>query len=424
MALTKRAIDALKYDPDGSAAQILWDHTLPGYGVRVFASGAKSFILDYRAGGRKRRITLGRYGVLTPDQARKKAMRELTSVNNGGDPAEERRESRKAITVRDYADVYVDQYAKKRKRTWPEDRRRLDRNIIPTLGSRTLASVTRADIAKLHRTIGSRAKYEANRTAALLKVMRSVAIEWGYLPETAPSWSVKPFREQKRARWVKPDELPALLLAIDAEESVYVRGALHLALLTGMRRGELLGLRWQHVDLNRAEINLPTTKADRPHVVPLSPEAVTVLSGLPRMLGNPFVFCSPKKHGVALHDLKEPWERVRARTWLAAHPEEAATLRSKAEAHVRANGGAVESRLLLLANEEAKKRGETLRLHDVRRTTGSMLAIAGASLPLIGAVLNHSNPTTTQIYARLQDDTPRAALEKLGQRVRAAREGL
>jgi integrase len=431
MAMTKRHIDALKFDPDGPAAQILWDRTLPGFGVRVLASGTKSFILDYRdANGRQRRITLGRYGILTPDSARKRARAELASVSAGADPVEARRAKRRAVTLREFADTYIDRHAKPRNRTWKADRRRLDKNILPSLGSRALASITRADIATLHAKLGKTAPMEANRHAALLSSMRARAIEWGFLDEDAAHWKVKKFKEQSRETWVTPEWLPALLAAIDAETSPHVRGALYIALLTGMRRSEVLGLRWQDVDLTRGEINMQRTKAGRPHTVPLSSDAVTVLAELPRLLGNPYVFPSDLKAGERLHDLNRPWDRVRARFYLATHPDEAVTLRERAEADVAArskHAGAhegrdpVQDRLLALAAAEAVAKGEALRLHDVRRTAGSLLALGGASLPIIGAVLNHSNASTTQIYARLTQDAPRKALEGLAAVVRAAK---
>ena len=439
MALTKRDIDAFRHDPNGKPAQILWDGSLPGFGVRVFASGAKSFILDYRFNGIKRRLTIGAYGELTPKQARDLAVQNLADVARGIDPLAARdaareaaRQAQMALTLREYADVYIERHAKPHKKSWKEDRRRLDREILPTLGSLKLADITRADVAALHARLARRTKHEANNVVRLLTVMRSSAIEWGYLPENTGSWSVKLFRFPSRDRWVTPDELPHLLAAIDAEESVHVRGALYIALLTGMRRGEVLGLRWTDVDLSRREIHLSDTKANRTHVVPLVAEAVDVLRGLPRMLGNPYVFPSPTKAGRPHHDMKRAWHRVRARLWLATHPDEERVLRVQAEADVAArskHAGAhegrdpVQDRLLDLAAAEGLKRGEALRRHDVRRTTGSLMAISGASLPQIGAILNHSNPTTTQIYARLIDDTRRAGLELVAQRVRAARTG-
>lgn len=142
-----------------------------------------------------------------------------------------------------------------------------------------------------------------------------------------------------------------------------------------MRRSELLSLRWTDVDLDRQEVNLRETKAGRSHVVPLAAPAVDLLSGLPREVGNPHVFPSLNSGG-HLYDLKKPWRRIRDRAGL-----------------------------------------EDVRLHDLRRTVGSFLALDGASLQLIGKILNHTEAKTTVIYARLTEDATRQALERHGERI-------
>lgn len=370
MSLTKKSIDLLRYDLGGPSAQILWDNALPGFGIRVFPSQAKSFILDYYADGRKKRLTLGRYGVLTPQQARDRAIAMLGRVAGGADPAADQRERRGIQSLRSFAPIYLanaktrgnpSRRQRQPKKTWSEDERRINKYLIPELGGRKLTDIKRADVARLHELIGRSAPYEANRVLALLAVMLSVAVDMGFLPDDHqnPARRVTPFGERSRERWVTPNELPALLSAIEAEASPHARGALMLALLTGMRRGEILGLKWQDVDLARSEINLIDTKAGRSHVVPLSSEATDVLRSLPRMVGNPYVFCSPVKPGGRLHDLKRPWENVRARYWLAQNPEEGDRLRRQAQEDVRkyskhaAKGSSsVEARLLTLAAQK------------------------------------------------------------------------
>lgn len=437
MALTKRSIDALKYKAGGPSSQFLWDGSIPGFGIRVFESGAKSFVLDYWFKGRKRRYTIGPYGALTVQQAREIAVQLLAEIIKGADPLAQRRAARGAskrerdvVTVREFSSTYVERHAKLRKRSWKEDQRRLNKHVLPALGTRALASVTRADIALLHTTIGKTAQYEANRVLALIAVMYACAEEWGHLPEgfTNPATKVKPFAERKREKWVKPDELPELVGAIEAENDPHVRGALMLALYTGMRRSEILGLRWEDVDLSRSELNLPHTKANREHKVDLVPDAVEILRKLPRARGNQYVFPSPVVPGERMYDLNRPWDRVRARAWLLRNPDEACTLRERASDEVQLRGKhatkgetAITDRLLQLALAEMKRRGDVVRFHDVRRTVGSLMALDGAALQLIGKVLNHSNVDTTLVYARLVEDAPRHALEKVAERVRVAR---
>lgn len=427
MALTKTAIDRLEYDPAGPKQQVEYDGAeLPGFGVRVHPTGRKTFVLTYRVPGTPapKRIVIGTYGVMTLDEARKEARQKLLEAKSGKDPLEERRRLRYGESVKDLAKVYLDRHARPHKKTWPEDERRINRHVLPALGSKRIEDVKRSDVARLHNKIGKTAPYEANRVLALVATMFSKAEEWGLLEEGRPNPAarVQPFKERSRDRWITPEEMPRLIEAIDGEPSPYIRAAIRLYLLTGLRRNELLGLRWRDIDFDRLEIRLGDTKAGRSHTVPLSTAAEAILRELPRGIGNAYVFPGedPRK---PLVNIAKPWRRIRARFWLLGNPDRAAVLRARAEADVarrskHADKGpeAIEARLIALAQEEAKGE-EDVRLHDLRRTVGSWLATAGASLPLIGKVLNHSNASTTQIYARLAEDAARAALEAHGEKI-------
>lgn len=430
--LTKRDVNALVYDPDGRATQVLYDEGgVPGFGVRVRSTGRKTFVVWYRTKtGRVRMLTLGRFGVFTVDQARKKARAELARVANGADPVEERRKERNGTTVKDLATVFIDRHAKKRKKSWEEDLRRLDQYVLPDFGSWHVGDVRRADIARLHNAIGERKPYEANRVLALLSVLFAKAEEWGFLPEGSPNpaRNVQRFPERSRDTFVTAEQMPALADAIEAEDNLYVRAAFKLYLLTGLRRSELVNLRWADVDLDGARLRLDDTKAGRSHTLPLSTPALEILGDLPRMLGNPYVFAGQRR-GRPVGNIGAAWERVRARLWLAMHPAEAEGLVQQAEAevaeaktrnrHASDRAEVVQARVLSLANERASG-PQGIHLHDLRRTAGSWLAMGGASLPLIGKVLNHTKASTTQVYARLAEEAPRAALEELAERMVAA----
>lgn len=378
--LTKGRIDRLKHDPNGPATQIEYDDEIPGFGVRLYESGRKAFVVWYRtASGRKRMQTIGAFGPWTLQQAREEAREIIVEANRGSDPMAERQGARRGTSVREFSAVYLERHAKPRKKTWTEDERRIEKHINPALGARKMEDLRRADVARFHGEIGMDAPYEANRVLALLRVMLNKAEEWGYLEEGTPNPAAKvePFREKKRDRWVRPEELPRLMEAVAEEENPYIRAAVKLYLLTGLRKSELLGLRWQDVELSgdRPELRLRDTKAGRPHTVPLSPVAVEILRDLPRMLHNPHVFPGHRK-GQPLVNISKPWRAIRERAGM-----------------------------------------KDVRLHDLRRTVGSWLATSGASLPLIGSVLNHTNASTTQIYAHLADDAARQALEKHGERI-------
>jgi integrase len=424
MKLTKRTIDQLAYDPAGPTQQIHFsDDGPPGFGIRVNPAGTKSFVLWYRTTtGRKRLHTIGRYGVLTVDQATAKARTLLGDVIEGADPADERQQARAAPTVRNFATAYMDRYAKPKKRSWRADQQMLDAYVLPAFGNRKLEEITRADVALFHHEMGQETPIQANRVLALLSTMFNLAEDWGFVPEGHPNPARvrrgQKFKERSRDRWISPDELPRLVEAIDAEANPVVRAAIRLYLLTGLRRNELLNLRWRDIDLERLEIKIPDTKAGRPHIVAITPTAEAILRSLPRGIGRAPVFPGedPAK---PLVNLNKPWLRIRARFWLAANPEREPELRRRAEIdvanrqkHAPKSDAAVEGHLIALAQEEAKREGEDIRLHDLRRTVGSWLAMDGASLPLIGKVLNHSNPSTTQVYARIAEDAARDALER------------
>lgn len=315
---------------------------------------------------------------------------------------------------------------KQHKKSWKEDQWRLDKYILPAFGCRKVADVKLTDVARFHQKMGDRSKAEANRCLALLSVMFNLAGDWG-LKDAAipnPAARVKKFKVQSRDRWVTQAEMPILLRAVGDEASLYVRAAIWMYLLTGVRKNELLVLRWRDIDFERREMRLETTKAGRSHVVPLSAPAVEILEELPKQLGNAYVFPGALP-GKPLVNIDKSWRRVRTRFWLTMNPEAAADLRRKAAAEVRQRSkhagkgdSAIEAQLLAMA-EGAAQDDLNLRLHDLRRTVGSWLATSGASLPLIGKVLNHSNASTTQIYARLSEDVTRSVLEEHGARIKA-----
>ena len=393
MALTKRQIDAARYGGDGTSWDMRPDGTIPGLALRVYPSGTKSFVLRYRAGGpRVRFVTLGRYGVLTLEQARKKARKLLGQVADGLDPAEEKRRRRvEGVTVGAFADRWLEDYAKAHRRSWPEDARRIETRIKPALGRLPLASVTPGDVAKLHAEIGRTAKVEANRVAQLVRALYNAAAAWGAVPAGHPNpaavsrspylggnSAVRTFRERSRERYVRPDEMPRLLKAIEQEENAEGRAVLRLLLLTGCRKTEILGARWEDVDLKRGELRLPEAKeGGRTVRVPL--EAVELLKGLPRGT-SPYLFPSRSDPEKPRGDIKRSWARVRERAGL-----------------------------------------EDVRVHDLRRTVGAWLASAGASELVIGDVLGHSDPTATRVYARIADESARAALEEFAAAVRRSR---
>lgn len=379
--LTKRLIDSI-VAKDGDI--VVWDDALAGFGVRVKPSGVKSFCIQYRnAQGRSRRLTIGRYGRLTVDQARTLAKEHLGRVDKGKDPIEIKRQERQAVTMKELAARYLEEHARPKKRpaSVARDQRLIERFILPAMGARKIKEVTRADVAALHHKIGQETPIQANRTLAVLSKMMTLAIRWGLKEGDNPCRYVERFKERKRERYLSADELARLGKALnDAEASGANPGplnAIRLLVLTGARLGEVLGLRWEWVDFDRSCIRLPESKTGA-KVIPLGGPALELLRGLPRQAGNPHVFPG-QKLGRHLSDINATWRKTR---------------------------------------DAAKLKG--VRLHDLRHSFASVGAGSGVSLPVIGALLGHSEPATTARYAHLADDPLREAADKIAGQVAAA----
>lgn len=377
--LTKRVVDDSTYEGDGVRRDVRWDASLPGFGIRIYPSGRKAFVLSYREAGRKRLMTLGMYGPLTLDQARDQAKLNLGEVIKGNNPLDQRKDRAKAKIIGDLCNEYLSRYAPSKK-SIRDDRRYIDRYILPRWRGIRIDSLKRSDIADLHHSFAARAPYAGNRMLALLRRMLNLAKLWGFVGDsfTNPATGIPLHKEVQRDRWVTADELPRLAEAISDQPNPFIRGALWLYLLTGVRKSELLGARWGDVDLERRELRLSDTKAGRPHIVPLSEPALDILRALPRYEGNPFVLPG-RKEGGHLVNMAKAWDQVRG------------------------NAGI-----------------EDVRLHDLRRTVGSWLAQSGSGIHLIGKILNHSNLSTSMIYARFSKSIEHEALERHGERLMAA----
>lgn len=362
MKLTKAAIDSMTYRSERGQKDIHWDDEVHGFGVRVWESGRRVFVLKYRAAGRQRLLTLGPYGVLTVQQARDQARQRLGEVLQGKDPMLQREKERRGSTVNDLCDAYLERHAERRKASARDDRRMIDAHLKPRFGAMRIEAVRREDIARLHDSIGREHPTTANRMLSLVSGMWNKAKLWGYLTDAAPNPAkgIERFPEVKRERFVTKDEMPALIEAIDEVPNVFAKAALWLYLLTGLRKNEVLKLRWEHIDLKQRTLYLPTTKAGRSHHLPLSPPAVELLAALPRICANPWVICgkNDKSHMV---DLRYYWDDVREEAGLT-----------------------------------------DVRIHDLRHTIASWLVSSGTSLALIGRVLNHSQARTTQRYAHFE----------------------
>ena len=174
MKITKKVIDGFRYRGNRQAEKpsrdVRWDDQLPGFGIRVFPTGRKSFVLSYRSNSRKRLMALGTYGVLTLDQARGKARSLLGDVIDGRDPLQERQKEARGQKVKDLCTAYLERHAKPHKKTWKTDESRINNYILPAWKGHKISAITRSDVAALHHKIGQKTPIEANRGAPFFSI--------------------------------------------------------------------------------------------------------------------------------------------------------------------------------------------------------------------------------------------------------------
>ncbi|MEZ5930182.1 MAG: integrase arm-type DNA-binding domain-containing protein, partial [Parvularculaceae bacterium] len=295
--LTKRVVDAAT---PHTSRYTIFDTDVRGFGLRVFPSGEKSWIYEYRSGegGRraaKKRVTMGSVKRMTASQARALAERLRARVNAGEDPQAQKAKQRDALTVDELADLFLaDHIGAKRKagtkisydgviRAW----------VIPSLGAKKAKDVKRADIARLHLEMKNRPS-QANRTVAIIGSMFSFAYRRG-LVETDhnPARGIDKFPEKGRERFLSSEELERLGAAIREAETVgipwridstkktkhlrkenretvlgeHAAAAIRLLIFTGARLREILHLEWEHVDLERGLLMLPDSKTGKKTIV-------------------------------------------------------------------------------------------------------------------------------------------------------------
>ena len=213
--LSKAVVEKASSD---SKDVFLWDEALPGFGIRVKPSGQKSYVIQYRerSSGRSRRMTIGAHGpLLSFSEAKKRARMKLAGVLAGGDPAAQRKDERTAPTVDDLCIDYLKRHAvpNKRPKSVRDDRSMIDRLILPSLGERKVAKITRRDVETLHLAMAGR-PYAANRLLSLLSKMFSLAVAWDWRPDN-PVKGIKRFQEEKRDRWLSDEELKRIWAVLE-----------------------------------------------------------------------------------------------------------------------------------------------------------------------------------------------------------------
>lgn len=396
--LSKRAVDASQPE---QKRYTVFDTEIRGFGLRVFPSGKKSWIFEYRAGGggrraAKKRITIGAATDLTPEQARRRAEKLRAEIKLGADPQADKADQRQALTLAELAEVFLEEHVRSKRAAGTvvhyEDIVR--RILLPKLGRTKARDITRSDISRLHLS-WSHTPYQANRILAIVGSMYGFAGKHGLVPEGLnPARYIEKYKERGRERYLSADELERLGAALREAETVgipwtidpakkskhvpkenrrtvigeHAAAALRLLLFTGARLREILHLRWGQVDLERGLLFLPESKTGQKTIV-LNAPAMSVLSNLTRV--GHFVIASAsagEENEKPRSDLKRPWSVISHHAGL-----------------------------------------HDVRIHDLRHNFAAFGAGGGMGLPIIGKLLGHTQAATTQRYAHLDSDPLRNA---------------
>lgn len=393
----------------------MWDNELKGFGLKATPTGRKVFLVQYRLGGRSgkaQRVTIGVYGNITADEARRKAKALLGELAEGKDVAAikrlEKNEKRTAVTIAELAKDFLEGFVKaKRKASTQVEYARLIRKIIvPSLGKQCVRDLSHREVERWH--IGLRpTPTQANRSLAVLSKMLSWAIRTGQKPDRInPCSAIEKFKEQPRKRYLSDSELAALGSALRQAETIgipwvidksksaskhlprdeakrtriidpFAVAAIRLYLLTGARLSEVLTLRWDEVDMEWRVLRLSDSKTDA-KLIPLNAPAIAVLDAMQKLKENPYVIPGllPGSHRA---DLKRPWNAIRSLAGI-----------------------------------------EDVHIHDLRHTVGAVAVAGNVSLRLIGGLLGHASEKTSARYAHISDNPIREAAEIVGERISKA----
>ncbi len=394
MRFTDRSIAALK--PKAKLYEV-WEDGRTGLGVRVSPKGRKSWNYMYRFDGKARRMTLGTYPAVSLASARVKHASAKELLTKGTDPGalhvEKRRAERQAETVNDIAEEYLEKYARPRKRSADEDERMLNKDVLPSWGTRKARDIRRRDVILLLDQIVERgAPIAANRTLGVIRRMFNFAISRDLLDTTPVAMVKPPAKETQRERVLSPEEIRVFWKGID--EGLISPGiclALKLQLVTAQRKGEWVGAALSEFDLEEERVwTIPSERAKngKTHRVPLSPLAVSLIEKAQELAGGSgWLFPSPRG------DVPVRPEAVNQALYRACVP---IAERPKSD------------RL----SEKPVFSLTDIVPHDLRRTAASNMAALGINRLVISKILNHVETSVTAIYDRhTYDAEKRHALE-------------
>jgi integrase len=411
--------DARKAIAPKQGQRFVWDSETKGFGLRITAMGAKSFILDYRADGRQRRITIGSFPDWTVSAARAWARDIKREVDKGVDPMRERQEDRDAKTMRDLWERYKSEWLpRKAQKTQCNETGMWENLILSKFAKNKVRQIDPNDIDELHTEITNvrEAPAMANRTIASVRKAFNLAIRWGWI-EKNPAIGIRKNPEERRNRYLNKKEIAALAKALHEHSDRTSANAIKLLMLTGARKTEVTSATWDMFDLENGIWTKPSahTKQRRLHRVPLNSPALNLLKEIKKQAQkayaekisedkeakeSPFVFPSDILPNQPIQEIRKTWITVC----------KAAGLMDKIPKKNRAGKTMKDDKGQIITID-----WPNVRIHDLRHSFASILVSAGASLPLIGQMLGHTQVQTTQRYAHLYDDTLRKAADMVGE---------
>ena len=355
LKITKRVVENQK--PQNKDI-LIWDTEIKGFCCKITPKGSRVYMLYYRnKDNRQRKPKIGTHGNITCEQARDIAKEWQSIIAKGGDPSKEKQDGKNAISVKELGDMYFKErlpYLKPRSAT--ELKRLWDKNITPFIGGMKINQVDISDIKKLQTTFSDR-PYTANRNLEALNSAFKHAIKHNMLKNSNPCEHVKKFKEKSRERFLSMNELSELSIILkkceeEKTEFKIVIDLIRLLIFTGCRSSEILTLKWEYVNFENGCLMLPDSKTGAKTVY-LAPFALEVLANIEKVKNNPYVIVG-KNEGTHLTPPQKAWRRIRKQAGL-----------------------------------------DDVRIHDLRHSFASIGAASGLSLPIIGALLGHSQPNTT-----------------------------
>jgi integrase len=388
-------------EPKPGVSYQIFDTEVIGFAVRVHASGARSFTIDYRHAGRQRRMTIGRWPEWSVTAARERAKELRRAIDEGQDPLAVREDFRETPRIKDMIDRYIREHLPKLAKTNAGDQvSMLKKMLEPTWGNKLVTEITKSDVARFLDFVAegrprpskekpnNRARklqghkptpIRANRMGEVLRKMFTLAMEWEWRADN-PAQGFHRRIEQARDRFLGPEELTRIAVVLDSAEDQRAASIIRMCMLTGARVGEVRTAKFEQFNLDYAIWSKPaaTTKQRKVHRVPISQDVAAIVrlrqQAVPR--GNPWLFPG-ETVGQPVREIRRFWYKIQRNAEL---PD--------------------------------------VRIHDLRHTFASLLVSGGASLEMIGKLLGHSQMQTTQRYAHLMDSPLRAGVDTVASLLR------